>query len=377
MKVVYLSSSFNHHTLEFSDEMSKLCANEFYFIETINMTDERKNMGFRSYERKYVINMQDSRIDYSSIRKLVLTADVVIASVFPYELLKERVLAEKLTFLCQERMFRENSTNFQKFKAWIFNMRKFYIFRNKKLFFLSMGLGAAIDYDKIRFYKNKKFEWGYFPAHIQHSKKELCEYKFSSHIEILFVGRLIGCKHPFDVLRAFELLSDEFSNIHLTYIGMGKEYEKLKNYAEKTKNGKKISFYKSMSPEKVREHMLKSNIFVFSSDYDDGWGAVLNEAMDSGCAIVSTYKSGAALTMLKESQNCLIYQNGNYNQLAMQLKKLINDEKLRIKLGINAYNTIANQYNAKIAAQRFIKVSKLILDDKNPNFYNEGIMKML
>lgn len=132
-----------------------------------------------------------------------------------------------------------------------------------------------------------------------------------------------------------------------------------------------------MTPEDVRKFMLKSNIFVFSSDYDDGWGAVLNEAMDSGCAIVSTYKSGSALTMLEENKNCLIYESGNKQQLSNKLKMLINDENLRIRLGINAYDTIANQYNAKIAAHRFLEVSKLILENKSPDLYKDGLMKML
>jgi hypothetical protein len=37
-----------------------------------------------------------------------------------------------------------------------------------------------------------------------------------------------------------------------------------------------------MPPEEVRVHMEQSNIYLFTSDFGEGWGAVLNEAMNSG-----------------------------------------------------------------------------------------------
>ena len=39
-----------------------------------------------------------------------------------------------------------------------------------------------------------------------------------------------------------------------------------------------FSMLGSMTPEQVREHMEESILFLFTSDFGEGWGAVLNEA---------------------------------------------------------------------------------------------------
>ena len=45
-----------------------------------------------------------------------------------------------------------------------------------------------------------------------------------------------------------------------------------------------VSMLGAMSPEKVRDYMEAADIFLFTSDFNEGWGAVLNEAMNSSCA---------------------------------------------------------------------------------------------
>lgn len=81
----------------------------------------------------------------------------------------------------------------------------------------------------------------------------------------------------------------------------------------------------------VREHMQKANIYLFTSDYNEGWGAVLNEAMNSGCAIVASHAIGSVPFLINNNQNGLIYKNDDLEDLYIKVKLIINDKNLQNK----------------------------------------------
>ena len=46
--------------------------------------------------------------------------------------------------------------------------------------------------------------------------------------------------------------------------------------------------------------MEESEIYLVTSDRKEGWGAVVNEAMNSGCAVVADHMIGAAPWMIRQ-----------------------------------------------------------------------------
>ena len=67
----------------------------------------------------------------------------------------------------------------------------------------------------------------------------------------------------------------------------------------------------AMSPDEVRAYMERADVFLFTSDFNEGWGAVLNESMNSGCAVVASHAIGSVPFLIKDGVNGLIYENGN------------------------------------------------------------------
>ena len=59
----------------------------------------------------------------------------------------------------------------------------------------------------------------------------------------------------------------------------------------------------TMSPVEVRKRMEKASIFLFTSDQNEGWGVVLNEAMNSACAVVANQEIGAVPFLINHSEN--------------------------------------------------------------------------
>lgn len=375
MTIVIFSSVFNHHSLPLCDALNGIPDVECYFVETQHEEEQRKNLGYHPYQRDYVINMLSSDENRARARSLALGADIMIAGVFPYELLLERMKENKLTFLCQERMFKGGATFVRRLRAWFYNMRKFARFKNKPLYFLSMGDGAAMDYHSIGFYKNKAFRWAYFTHFEECNLDALMQKKPTDEVEILFVGRLIPLKNPDYPLRAAKALIKEGYNLHLTYIGTGELEDSLKKDAELL--GNSVTFLGSMPPERVREFMDRANILAFTSNSMEGWGAVVNEAMNSGCAVVASSAPGSVITMIRDGECGLVFDEENYDKFCTKLRELVANPDLTKKIGRNAYTTIADSYNAEVAAKRFTDFCAKMLAGEPPVNYSEGIMQKI
>ena len=60
--------------------------------------------------------------------------------------------------------------------------------------------------------------------------------------------------------------------------------------------------------------MNEASIFIFNSDRYEGWGAVVNEAMNSGCAVLVSHVCGAAPFLVKQNENGRVYEYGNMTE---------------------------------------------------------------
>ena len=121
----------------------------------------------------------------------------------------------------------------------------------------------------------------------------------------------------------------------------------------------------AMPPEEVRRHMEKADIYLFTSDFNEGWGAVLNESMNSGCAVVASHAIGSVPFLIKNGENGLIYENGNQLDLEKQVLRLLEDGAFRKKIAENAYETMINLWNAETAAERFLTLAEKLLKNEN------------
>jgi glycosyltransferase involved in cell wall biosynthesis len=101
--------------------------------------------------------------------------------------------------------------------------------------------------------------------------------------------------------------------------------------------------------------MEKSHIHLFTSNHLEGWGAVVNEAMNSGCAEVVNSQVGAAPFLVQHKKNGLIYKEGSYEDfLACVLSLFENKEKIT-QYGKAAYESIVTEWNAQTAAARILQ----------------------
>ncbi|MBU3090130.1 glycosyltransferase family 4 protein [Clostridium gasigenes] len=366
MKVTFFSNFLNHHQLPFCKEMYRLLGEDFKFIATEPIDEGRLKMGYRDMSKDYPfsINTYDNEQLYNQGIALGNTSDVVIIGSAPDKFIEQRLKYNKLTFRYSERIFKEGQWEILRPRVMGSLVKKHTIHYGKNLYMLSASAYTPIDYALAGAYIGKSYKWGYFPETKIYNPEELFKFKKNKDVEILWVGRFLDWKHPEKAIEIAKLLKNDGINFKLRIIGIGELEDDLKGLLKKYNIEDKVEFLGSMPPNKVREYMEKANIFLFTSDYNEGWGAVLNEAMNSGCAVVASHAIGSVGYLIKHKENGLVYKDDDFEDLYNIVRELAIDGECCKYIGMNAYNTILNKWNASICANNFLNLSESLLNNK-------------
>lgn len=365
MKFTFVSNYLNHHQIPFCDKMQDLCEGDFHFIAIEPMANERMAMGWQVdrqyvYEVKYWQSSSEKRLG----ERLIAESDVVVFGGGSYApLIADRIKKNKLTFLYSERIYRRGLWRVFSPRGQYYLRRDNTQYMKNKLYLLSAGAYVPMDFAMVQAYKHKSYKWGYFPQTYHYDLDELFAKK-TGKIEILWVSRFIPLKHPEKVLNLAKHLKKDGYEFHINMIGIGEMREEIDAQIQDIYLEKYISLLGSMKPHEVRQYMEEANIFLFTSDYQEGWGAVLNESMNSGCAVVASHAIGATPYLIKHGVNGLIYKDESQDDLYRQVKSLMDDRAMAKRLGANAYFTIIKTWNAENAARNLVKLAEALLNDQ-------------
>jgi len=353
--ITFVSNYLNHHQLPFSKAMAAMEDVEYYFIQTEEMEAERKNMGWGfdpssiSFFREYAKAPEESA-------KLIMDSDVVIFGGTDDEsYIMPRLEAGKLVIRYSERIYKDGQWKFISPRGLIKKYHDHIRFKHN-VYLLCSGAYVASDFSLIHAYKNKMLTWGYFPEFIEYDESEILKHKHENKdINILWCGRQIDWKHPEYVIELAHSLKQKNFDVSITIIGDGQMNSSIKSVSVELGLDNIIAFKGFMEPPKVREEMLNADIFLFTSDFHEGWGAVLNEAMNSGCAVVCGSGIGAVPYLVQHNFNGMVYRDGNLDEMINCVMQLIYKKQIRRKMGLEAYRTIHDKWNAGEAANRLMK----------------------
>lgn len=371
MKLVFVSNFFNHHQKPVSDALSRLDDVEYHFLSFSPMPDERKNMGYDDRnDPPYVIRAYESNEKYNLAIQLIDDADAVIWGSLPYHYLQNRIWSNKLVFRYSERPLKNGNQSLKFIPRWLLWHIKYP--NHKKVYLLCASAYTAGDFAKFGLFKNKTYKWGYFPETIHYdSIEEMIDRKEKNHI--LWCGRFLDWKHPDDALIVAKKLRDAGCSFRMSIIGGGEMDVQLRTMVAEYQLEEYVQFLGTMPPENVRKFMEKAGIFLFTSDRKEGWGAVLNEAMNSGCAVVGSNEIGAVPYLIQDGNNGLVYESGNTDMLYEKTKYLLENSECQKIIGKNAYNSILTTWNAELAAERLsVLVSDILHGEKCYNLYQNG-----
>ena len=348
MKFVFVSSFLNHHQIPFCEEMIKKC-DEFYFIATEN----GQSQGYQvSEHRDYLI---DYKKDAEKAEKLIKNADVVILGACPDDLIELRMKENKLSFIYSERFFKKGI-----WRRFIPRTRKAIInkvckHKDKNLFVLCASAFLSYDLSFFNFPTEKCLKWGYFPECGEITHSEIEKKKTNT---ILWAGRMLDWKHPEVVVKVAKKLKKDNIDFTVNIVGDGPQKNKIQNLIEKYNLQDCVNLFGSKSHEELIQLMKEHQIFMFTSGFYEGWGAVLNEAMANGCAVVASSAIGSVPFLINDGENGMIYRNGSIRQAYTAVRKILQSPDLAIKYGENAADSLSKDFNYKVAAERICEFSE-------------------
>ncbi|MBQ8394880.1 MAG: glycosyltransferase [Clostridia bacterium] len=356
MKIVMCSNYMNHHQLPFCRALLATEGVEFLFVATDPVSEMRKKLGYKDLDREFdwIIRAYESETEYARAEKLTTEADIVIIGNAPRALIGRRLKAKKLVFEYSERLMK-TKWKFTKFlpRRLLFPLR----YNKKNLFLLCASAYAAADFAKLGAFKGRTYQWGYFPEVKKYGEVEELLGKKEPK-SLLWAGRIIGWKHPEYAVEVAKRLRADGYDFTLRMIGVGEKEEEIRALIAEYGLSECVQMVGSVSPEEVRTEMEKSEIFLFTSDKEEGWGAVLSEGMNSACAVVASHAIGAAPYLVQDGENGFLFESENVDDLYAKVKRLFDEEGLTARFGKNAYETMIGEWNPENAAKRFIELAE-------------------
>lgn len=356
MRVTFVSNYINHHQIPVSEVLYEKWREGYHFIQTEPMEEERIKLGWNNEIKgiPYLLCYYD---DPQGCQQLIEESDIVIfGGTDNEEYIKRRLKSGKIVIRYSERLYKNGQWKAISPRGLYQKYKDHTQYRNSPVYMLCAGGYVAHDFHIVHAYKGKRFRWGYFPEFEESTKEERLQWKAEGRIRILWAGRFIDWKHPESALEVAKVLKEKGYDFTLTFAGGGEMEDELKRYVEEHGLKEYVHFEGFCAPEQVRSLMRRSHIYLFTSDYKEGWGAVLNEAMNSGCAVVANHGIGAVPFLLKHNENGLIYQNGNIKELTELTERLCQNREERIRFGDAAYETIATEWNSKNAGEALIEL---------------------
>lgn len=381
MKIVLASNWFNHHEKFFCDAINSKPDVEFYFIQTERIPEERLKLGYQDVTKStpYCICSYESKEEYERAIGICNEADALLLGSAPYEFIADRVRNNKLTFFYAERLFRKGLWHMLYPPTFFTVLKRFIIPGRKSNFYLLAASGyTAWDTSRIFAFNKRRFKWGHLidvPSTVANNPKQQLEnigLKHQKDVSILWAGRLIGWKHPDMSIRVAKTLKERGVNFTLKIIGTGDMEKSLRQMITENNLGDCVQMLGAMQPTEVRQYMNEADVYLFTSDFNEGWGAVLGESMSSGCAVVTSHGIGATPFLVQHNQNGLIYETGNYNSFERNVIKLVESESLRERLGAAAQKTMSETWNPSVGADRFHSLCKSLIERGTPIYYEQG-----
>ena len=355
MTIIYLSNFFNHHQSSLSDRFYEATGGKYYFIETIQLPAEQAELGYPKLDRPYVLSYDTDKI---LAERLIMEADVVIHGQAPVRLIKKRLAVGKLTFHDNERRYK-SIVKYLKWPVYTYNSW----FLNKG-YLLCASAYASRDFGLSGMDSEKCFKWGYYTK-VQDLDIDaiLSNCKVATHyISMMWCSRFLNWKHPELPIKLAFILKNKGYRFVIDMYGSGKEYESMKCLAHKLGVDEVVRFHGSCPNDEILKQMCNHEIFLCTSDRYEGWGAVLNEAMASGCAVIASHDIGAVPYLVQDGVNGLIFKSRDIDSLAEKVVWLINNKKQCEDIRRTAFETMQNVWNAEVACRNFITLAESLLN---------------
>lgn len=186
--------------------------------------------------------------------------------------------------------------------------------------------------------------------------------KLSGEVIGLFLGQLGERKGVFDILKALTHIEKEGLEFRLVFVGPGELEGMIEKVLEENKKLELEDITEFTGPlmgEDLYKRFEQADFLILPS-YNEGLPVVFYEAGAFELPPITT-PVGAITDLVKHEINGLIVEPGNVDQIYNAMKTFITNHELRIRLGKQMKNDIADYHPDKVCE----KIAKAVKDTLN------------
>lgn len=363
MTIAFFSNFLNHHQAFIAEELYKATGGSYTFVETMAMPDWIAKSGYPDFSSKpYLLQAWKDEKTMERARHLAIDAEVALFAGFEVlEFEKLRLSrSDKITFDVSERWLKRGLFNV--LSPRILKLYWAYIiggWSKKPVYKLCSSAYTAKDQITLFTYKDKCYRWGYFtsvPNIDLHSDDIFMQYEkdATATIHIMWCARFLWWKHPELPIHLASRLKSDGYNFHIDLFGSGDKLVEMKELAASLDVTDVVSFCGNKPNAEILDEMKRHQIFLFTSDRNEGWGAVCNEAMSQGCAVVGGHEIGSVPFLIVDGVDGLIFKSCSIDSLYAKVKGLLDNPMLIAEIRKNAVNKMQTIWSPKVAAQNLL-----------------------
>ena len=374
MKILQVTNMVSHHQLPLAKELCKLVGEDNFIFAAMGRPDEdRLKNGWKGeYAESWIIHPNESLEEKVRFDKFWDEADIVLCGERLISKMQERVDQNKICFYMSERWFKPPLGVLRLCHPAYFKMVLDFRKLSKSEFFhyLPTGPFAAKDMALIAPMEGRVWQWGYF-TEMPSAIRDFTESP-GGVVSILWVGRMLKLKRVDLLINALHRLKSEGKLFRLTLVGEGPERERLQRLSDKLLGKEYCTIQGFIPSEEVTALMAKHDVYVLPSNAYEGWGAVVNEAMSVGCAVVASDKTGAGAALIEHGVNGLLFKSDSVDSLYNCLSDLLDAKNYGKNLGFNARIKLSELWGPRVIAKRLVKLTVALHNKKSVDFLSVG-----
>ncbi len=368
-RIAILTNIPSHHWFPCGEALHRLLEDRFRMVFLDPVSPERLLLGWEDLGKglSWVIRPWESERERLRMGECIRSFDAVIFGSIPADLVRGRILSGKLTFRYSERIFKRGFTF--GFPWWFNRLRRDYWpldLPNHHL--LASGAYCPGDFRKVGMFRNRIWRWGYFTGVPETRPLP----RLGPELRLLWAGRMLDWKRVDLLLESARILRARGHSFRLDLIGDGPEKLRLQGLAGKYRLDGSVIFHPNTTPERVREAMRRAQVYLMPSNGREGWGAVVNEAMASGCCVVSSRGPGSAPWLIEHGKNGYLFEDSDLDGFCVLLESLLDNPERCGWIGLEAWKTMVSIWSPEQAAVRLVALVNGLLGNRPMPFFENG-----
>ena len=364
----YYTNYINLHQVLVADELYKILGESFRFVATMPRNEKELKGGDDYSVRPYCILAAESGSGHEEALRLAREAEVCVFGACSQEYAVERAKKnpQGLSFEMGERWLKHGwlTIGSPVFRQWVWNYYRYY--RKANFYKLCCSSYTAGDDERLYAYHGRHYKWGYFTK-VEENFVEASDAVVSTkgEVHILWCARFLLLKHPELVIELAAKLKKDGYDVAIDMYGddgnmapHDKPYRRkdLEALIDRFGVGDIVTLKGNRPNDEILKAMQEGDIFLFTSDRLEGWGAVANESMANGCVLVASDAIGSTGYLVKNRQTGMVFKSCDIDSLYESVKFLLDNPEKRKRIAEAGRRLMVELWSPKHAAKSLLKL---------------------